>query len=152
MTNIRLGPKLALGTLLLALPLLLQTRSALASDWGFSFGFGWSHPQPVVVAAPSPAVVRQWVPEHYETRTERVLVENAHYERQWVPAPAYTVYERWGATYTVPARSGYWTKVYIPARYETRTVSVLVPGYYREIVVDTPQYYGYPWRGGVVCR
>jgi len=142
MTNIRFSPKLGLGALLLALPLLLQTRTASASDWGFSFGFGWNHPRAVVVA-PSPAVVRQWVPDHYETRTEQVLVEKNHYERQWVPAPAYT---RYGI------RSGYWTTVYIPPRYETRTVSVLVPGYYRDVVVDTPQYYGYPWRGGVVCR
>ncbi|HEY3321748.1 MAG TPA: hypothetical protein VGP72_14855 [Planctomycetota bacterium] len=130
MTNTRFNSKLAILALLLALPLVLQTRTASAANWGVSFGLGWHRPAPVVFAPP--VVERDWVPEHYETRMEQVLVEAGHYEKQWVSDTREFRRDRWGHGYST-ARSGYWTEVYVPARYETRTVSVLVPGYYRDV-------------------
>jgi len=85
----------------------------------------------VVYAQPT-YVRREWVPERYETRSEQVLVCAARYDRQYV-APVYeTRYADWG-TYRVCVRSGYWTEVNVPARYETRYTQVRVPGYYRDV-------------------
>jgi len=62
-------------------------------------------------------------------RTETVLVEGAHYESQWVPEQYTTVYDAHGCSRRVLVAEGYWTKVLVPARYETRTIKVWVPDY-----------------------
>ena len=78
----------------------------------------------------APAVEQRYVPGHYENRYETVLVEPASEERRWVPELLETRYDRHGRRYTVIVREGYWERVCVPARYETREISVWVPGYY----------------------
>lgn len=74
----------------------------------------------------------QWVPGHYETSTQSVLVVAEHYEKQYV-APVYkTVQLSDGTEMTIKVSDGYWTKVFVPAQYETRVVQVWVPGYWVE--------------------
>lgn len=95
------------------------------------------------------------VPGHYESRTQRILVEAGHYEReaeqvmveegywdtQWVPAVEEVRRDRYGRLYTVivrpavreriwiePTYATRWVNVWCPARYELRTVRVWVPG------------------------
>jgi|SRR6185295_165987 len=63
---------------------------------------------------------------HYETRIERVLVSPEHYERRWVDAVVETRYIR-GRPQRVEIHSGYYTDVFVPARFEERRVSVWVP-------------------------
>lgn len=121
-------------TALLALVLGTTAVSASASDWGFSFGFG--RPAVHVIAAPPVTTVRQWVPERYETREERVLVAPAHFEWQIVPAVTETRYDRHGRPYIVVIVPERCTDVYVPDRYETRCVKVVTPGYYREVVLE----------------
>lgn len=71
-----------------------------------------------------------WVPGHYETRTETYLAEAGHYENQWVPAQYKLGYDHCGKQIQILVADGYWAKVWIPERYETRTVQYWVPGYY----------------------
>ena len=71
-----------------------------------------------------------YVPGHYESRTESVLVESAHYEKQWVEPMYKTVKLEGGVKVKVLVRDGYWQDVYVPERYETRVVQFWVPGYY----------------------
>jgi hypothetical protein len=95
------------------------------------------YPAPVVAV---PAVERRYVPGHYESRTETVLVQPAHYERISV-APVYeTRYDRWRRPYTVCIREGGYRDVYVPARYENRVVSAWAPGYWQEIPVAAPVF------------
>jgi hypothetical protein len=119
-----------------ALGLALAATTASASDWGFSFVFG--PPRPTFVAPPPHRSIvvqpaREWVPAHYETRAEQILVAPARYEWQYVQPVYETRRARWGHGYDrVCIREGYWTKVYIPAQYETRYTQVLIAGYWRE--------------------
>ena len=83
----------------------------------------------------APAVEQRYVPGHYETRYETVLVEPASEQRRWAPDLRETRYDRYGRPYTVVVRGGYWERVCVPARYETRAVSVWVPGYYQACAV-----------------
>ncbi|MCK6475032.1 MAG: hypothetical protein L6R28_25200 [Planctomycetes bacterium] len=71
-----------------------------------------------------------WVPGHYETTTETYLAEAGHYENQWVPAQYKLGYDHCGKQIQILVADGYWAKVWIPERYETRTVQYWVPGYY----------------------
>ncbi|MCW8130765.1 MAG: hypothetical protein KIS92_10475 [Planctomycetota bacterium] len=73
-----------------------------------------------------------YVPGHYEAQSQTVMVEAAHYEDRWVPATYKTLLLKDGMEVTVKVADGYWTKVYVPARYETQVVQVWVPGYYVE--------------------
>lgn len=101
---------------------------AAASDWSLSFGFGNAHP-----ASYRPEYRdRRWVAERYETRYEQVLACAEHYERRYVDPVYETCLDRYGRPYTCAVRPGYWTEVLVPARYETRAVTVLVPGYWQE--------------------
>jgi len=125
-------------TMLLAVTVgLVLATTASASDWGFSIGFG--RPRPVLVAPYPPPVavrmVREWVPGHYETRSEQVLVSPAHYERQYV-APVYETRYEHRRAYSVCVRPGYWTEVYVPAQYETRYTQVFSAGYYMTAGVE----------------
>jgi hypothetical protein len=71
-----------------------------------------------------------YVPGHYETRTDTVLVAPERIEKRWVAPVFETRYNADGTPYTVKVCDGYWTTVNLPARYETRVVQVWVPGYY----------------------
>lgn len=71
-----------------------------------------------------------WVPGHYETTTETYLAESGHYENQWMPAQYKLGYDHCGKQIQILVADGYWAKVWIPERYETRTVQYWVPGYY----------------------
>jgi hypothetical protein len=120
------------------------SQNASAADWNFSFGFGRpvvveNCPPPIVISKPVPPpvrTVRTWVPERYESREEQVLVSAEHHERQYVQPEYVTRYDRHGHATRVMVRSGYWTEVCVPARYETRCTQVLIPGYWTETVVD----------------
>ena len=122
--------------LTLAAGVFLGGRAEAHDHGGIRLSFGGPvYPAPVVAV---PAVERQFVPGHYESRTETVLVEAAHYERVYV-APIYeTRYDRWRRPYTVCVRNGYYNDVYVPARYGNRVVSVWVPGYWQEVAVAAP--------------
>jgi len=115
------------------------TTTAKAADFGFSIGFGRPTVRPVVFA-PRPVVtmVREWVPERYETREEQILIEPAHVERQYVPEVLETRADRYGHPVTVLVKPGYYAEVPVPARYETRCTKVLMPGFYREVAVNEP--------------
>lgn len=75
---------------------------------------------------------RTYVPGHYEAQSQTVMVEAEHYEDRWVPETYKTLLLKDGTQVTVKIADGYWTKVFVPARYETRVVQVWVPGYYIE--------------------
>ncbi len=131
MTSTKLNPTLAAGMALgLGFILSLTPKPAAAADWGFSIGLGGVRRAPVVVAE---TTVQQWVPEHYEARSEQVLVSPAHYEKQCIPAQYETRRDRFGRTSSVCVKPETWTEVYVPDQYETRTVQVLVPGYYTTV-------------------
>ena len=126
--------KILAGLILGAGAALVPSASASASDFNFSFGL--VRPQPVYVqtaVAPIEVVqtrpLQRWIPEHYETRTETVLVP-AHDERTFVDA----VYEyrttRFGRTERILVSPAHYENICVPARYETRTVNVLVAGRY----------------------
>lgn len=87
---------------------------------------------------------RRFVPGHYETRVERVLVrpgryewqyqrvlvEAAHYEMRHTAPVTETVYDSCGNPHEVIVRPGRVVKVWVPDRYETRKVQVWVPPVY----------------------
>lgn len=87
----------------------------------------------VNIGAQQPHARRVWVPGTHVARTERVLVQDAHYVNQWVPPLYETRYNRFGRPYTVCVRKGHHVRVLVPARYEMRTVQHWVPGYWREV-------------------
>lgn len=72
---------------------------------------------------------RLWVPGRYETRCERVWVPGCE-RREWVPACYGWRVGPCGERYRVLVREGYWRTVREPGRYETREVSVWVPGHW----------------------
>lgn len=65
---------------------------------------------------------------HYETRTQRVLVEAAHTDRRWVPAQFEVRVNCWGHRENVQVRPAHWEVFQVPARFETREVKVWVEG------------------------
>lgn len=97
---------------------------------------------------------RRRVPGHYETRTERVLVDPGHYERQTqriqveprryevrhIPAVYKTRRGERGKKYKVMVRPARTKKVWVPPRYEKRKVKVWVPDRYeiRKVKVWVP--------------
>lgn len=87
----------------------------------------------------APAAERLYVPGHYETRYETVLVEPSRVERRWIPDTFETRVDRYGRTYSVLIRRGYWEEYSLPPRYENRAVSVWVPGYYQDVPVASPR-------------
>ena len=107
-------------------------------DVHFTFGKPKYVPAPVVVREEicAPQVTRRWIPAHYETREERVLVSPERCEKVWVSPVTETRYDRRGRPYTVEVRPGYWREQHIPARYETRVTKVLIPGRWEETVAD----------------
>ncbi|HYG76748.1 MAG TPA: hypothetical protein VEK08_17220 [Planctomycetota bacterium] len=129
----------------------LTATKASAADFGFSINFGrpvvehCPPPRPVVVR---PVTVREWVPERREVREEQVLVEPARCEKVWVPEVVEMRHDRRGRPYEVVIQEGYYKDVHVPARYETRCVTVVVPGYYRDVAVATCE----PYRGGYGYR
>jgi hypothetical protein len=94
-----------------------------------AFGGGW---------CATPAIERRWVPAHYETRIENVLIQAERYEQSWVP-PAYeTRYDAYGRPYTVCVREGYYQRLLVPAQYQTREVVVWVPGCWVDVPLAAP--------------
>jgi len=122
------------ATALLALVLGTTAVSASAADWGFSFGF--ARPAVSVAVATAPVATREWVSEHTESRDERVLVQAGHYERQVIPAVTEMCRDRFGRPVVVEVTPARYTEVWVPDRYETRCVQVVVPGFYRDLAVD----------------
>jgi hypothetical protein len=92
----------------------------------FSLTLGSSCARPSYVEC-RPSV---WVPGHFESRCERVWVPGCT-RQVWV-APRY----EWrndacGRPVRVCVRTGYWTAVTDPGRYETRTTQVWIAGRWR---------------------
>lgn len=101
-----------IGGLGLCMALAFCSRTAQASShWDVGVGLGFAQPAPAY--------------GHYETRVERVLVSPEHYERRWVDA-VYETRISHGYSTTFMIRSGYWTEVVVPARFEDRYVKVWV--------------------------
>lgn len=120
----------------------------------------------VFVAPSVPVVSQRWVPGHFETRTEQILVAPGRYETQiqnvlvqdgrWVeqmvPAVTETRRDFRGRLFTVvvapPRLQRVWiapvyesrtTQVWCPAQYDVRTVQVWVEGgYVAEVVPLRP--------------
>ena len=72
---------------------------------------------------------RNWVPGRYETRYEQVWVTGAA-QKVWSPAVYETRYDSCGRPYTVLVRAACWQVVQHPGHYESRPVSVWVPGHW----------------------
>ncbi len=117
----------ALLALLIAVSGFAFATPASASEFRFDLNIG----RPRVVVQ-QPTVSRRWVPERVETRHEQILVSPERHERQWVQPRWEVSYNRIGDRVNV-LRPGYWTEVCIPARYETRCVQTVVPGYWEEV-------------------
>jgi Ni/Co efflux regulator RcnB len=77
-------------------------------------------------------VTRTWVPGHYEERTERVLVEAGHYENHYIPAVYERRTDRRGRSFTVLVQPERTERVWVPERYEMRTVRYWIEGYWVE--------------------
>ena len=77
------------------------------------------------------APARVWVPGHYEVRIERTWVEGCE-RRVWVPARVEWRRDACGRGYAVQVCAGYWRVEREPGRYESRKVSVWVPGHWQE--------------------
>lgn len=77
---------------------------------------------------------------HYETRVETVLVEAAKEVNEWVPAVIETRIINNEAVKVV-IQEGFFRKAIIPARYESRTVTVWVPDVYVAAPVVYSSYY-----------
>lgn len=71
-----------------------------------------------------------YVPGHYVTRIERVLVRPGHVERVFVPAVYETRYDRRGRPYEILVCEATYRTVHHPPVYHNRTVKVWVPGHY----------------------
>ena len=72
---------------------------------------------------------RLWVPGRHETRCERVWVPGCE-RKEWVPPCFEWRIGSCGERFRVMVREGYWRVVREPGRYETREVSVWVPGHW----------------------
>ena len=127
-----------------------RKQPSRGSDHGLTLNFDLGN---VFTSAAS----RRWVPGHYQTRTERVLVEPGHhqwrqervliepghYETNQTPALRETLYDSRGHAHSVVVKPGRTTKVWIPARYEIRKVKVYVPPRYetRQVRVHVPGHW-----------
>jgi hypothetical protein len=110
---------------------LFTTSRADASE-RVSVGLNFGSP---VYYAPAPVVERRWIPGHYETRVENVVIEPRHVDRQWVPEVRSTFRDAYGAPYTVVTSAGFYREYVVPARLERREVQVWVPGCYEGAAV-----------------
>ena len=96
-----------------------------------------AHPRPAVhvaaKVATAPIVVaasKTWVPGHYKTVTDTKAVVPGHYTNQYVEPQYETVVNEDGSTLDVLVAEGHYEKVWIPAKTETVTKKVWVPGHY----------------------
>lgn len=122
----------AVGAMLVAG--MLAPSQAAASE-RVSVGLNFGTP---VYYAPAPVVERRWIPGHYETRVQNVVVEPRHVDRQWVPEVRSTFRDAYGAPYSVVTSAGYYREFVVPARVERREVQVYVPGFYENCGVAYP--------------
>ncbi|MBN1256508.1 MAG: hypothetical protein JXA52_02245 [Planctomycetes bacterium] len=76
-----------------------------------------------------------WIPGHYETRIEQVLVEPGHYETIVIPAKYVTYYDRERRRQSVIVEASRKERVWVEPVYEPRAVQVWVPGYYTQTLV-----------------
>lgn len=96
---------------------------------GLSIAIGGLFAGPAVCA---PAVEQVLVvPGHYEDRVQTVLVEQGHWQKVRVPAVEQMVYDRHGRAKIVTVVPERREKVWVPDRFETRTVRVWVAPVYR---------------------
>ena len=72
-----------------------------------------------------------YVPGHFVYKTQRVLIEPAHYDKLWYGPVFETRYGGCGQSYKVTVSNGYYKSVHVPARYEGRPIRRWVPGHYR---------------------
>jgi hypothetical protein len=131
-------------------------KPAQASDFSFNLNVGRPTPvvyhdtRPVVRPVIVPVTQRRWIPEQVVTRTEQVLVSPEHVDRVWVPEKVETHRDRDGRIHTI-VTPGFYKDVVCPAKYETRTVSTVIPGRWELIPVvadhcapaPAPIYYGH---------
>ncbi|MCY2930127.1 MAG: hypothetical protein NTV86_11665 [Planctomycetota bacterium] len=80
----------------------------------------------------APAVQQVMVaPGHYEDQVQTVLVAKGHWEKVCIPAAQQMVTDRHGRTRLVTVVPEHKEKVWVPDRFETRTVRVWVPPVYQ---------------------
>jgi len=117
---------------------------------GLDFGLGRGH---------RCTIHRRWIPGRSVIRTERVLVEAAHYEwrrqrveihpghyeKRHVPPVTETLHDSNGNPHTVVIEPGRTEKTWVPPEYEIRRVKVHVPDRYetREVSVWVPGRWSY---------
>ncbi|MCY2924438.1 MAG: hypothetical protein NT031_03215, partial [Planctomycetota bacterium] len=94
---------------------------------GLSIAIGGLFGGPVCAPAVEQVLVS---PGHYEDRVETVLVEQGHWQKVCVPAVQQMVYDRHGRAKVVTVVPERREKVWVPDRFETRTVRVWVPPVY----------------------
>jgi hypothetical protein len=117
---------LTLGAVLVA-GLALATPRSEASERVF---VGASFGTPAYYA-PAPVVVEhRYIPGHYVSHVDNVLVEPERHVREWVPEVRETRVDRYGRGYSVIVNVGYYRDVCIPAHYERRESRVWVDGCY----------------------
>ena len=123
-----------------------RDRASSRLSLGFGFGSDFSN-----------SANRRWVPGHYETRTEKILVEPGHYERRrrrvqvepgrynvrHIPAVSRTRRGQRGKKYEVVIQPARTERVWVPSRYKKRKVKVWVPDRYeiREVKVWIPGHW-----------
>jgi hypothetical protein len=74
---------------------------------------------------------REWVPAHFEGRTERVWIEGRE-QQVWI-APVYDWrYDACGRPYRVQLQVGHWSCVRAAGHFESRPVQVWVGGRWEE--------------------
>lgn len=78
---------------------------------------------------------RRYVAGHYTYETQRVCVQPESRQRVWCPPVYETRRLSCGRYVRVLVKAGHYTYKTIPARYETRTVKVWVPGHYETVQV-----------------
>jgi hypothetical protein len=104
----------------------MSAQAATRVDFGIGLGGGYApyYPAPVYAAPYYAAPVCEG---HYETRVERILVASEGRERRYIQ-PVYETRYYNGVPQSFCVNQGGWTEVYVPARYENRSVQVWVPG------------------------
>ena len=130
----KIAPRTAILATVLGLSLTTLSMPASASEWWGGVSFGT--PAPVAVETQG-----RWVPEHNEKRDQQVLVAPAHCEKQYVQ-PVFETRIEYGRRIQVQVSPGYYRDVTVPARYETRCVDVLVPGFWDHAGVPAVTFSG----------
>jgi hypothetical protein len=96
---------------------------SIGNRGGYGSGLGHQRPAPPPVSH----AYRHWVPGHYATYSEQVLVHQGHYDKVW-HEPVYELRRHGNHHDRVLVHPGHWDQVWHEPVYETRVVRKWVPG------------------------